>query len=165
MNNPRVLLAYVTKAGSTAETAVRLGAVIAQRGFAVDVLPLDKVGDLAAYSTVILGSAVRMGMLLPEMTKFIQAHENELKQKTFNIFIVCMTMHEETPEALEKSQAILDPVRTLLTPASEGLFAGTMNRKKLSIADRLIANMVKVPEGDFRDWEKIEGWAQSVPCA
>lgn len=128
--------------------------MIAQRGLAVDVLPLDKVGDLAAYSTVILGSAVRVGMLLPEMNKFIQAHVDELKQKTFSIFIVCLTMHEDTPETLEKSQAILDPVRTLLIPTSEGLFAGTMNRKKLSILDRLIANMVKAPEGDFRNWEK-----------
>jgi hypothetical protein len=33
---------------------------------------------------------------------------------------------------------------------------------KVSFLDGLIGKMVKSPEGDFRDWDAIHGWAQGI---
>ncbi len=165
MNSQNVLIAYASKAGSTAEAAEKMGGILAQRGFTVDVMPVNKVQDLNAYNQVILGSAIRMGSVLPEMSKFIEANAAALTAKPYHFFVLCLTMFEDTPENLEKTKAFLNPIRALAAPSSEGLFAGTMNRKKLSLLDRLIANMVKAPEGDYRDWTAIETWTQALPLA
>jgi menaquinone-dependent protoporphyrinogen oxidase len=56
----RVLVAYATKYGATAEIAEKMGQVLRQAGLQTDVLPADRVGDLAPYRAVVLGSAVYM---------------------------------------------------------------------------------------------------------
>jgi menaquinone-dependent protoporphyrinogen oxidase len=56
----RVLVAYATKYGATAEIAEKMGQVLRQAGLPADVLPADHVGDLSPYKAVVLGSAVYM---------------------------------------------------------------------------------------------------------
>lgn len=165
MESNQVLVAYSTKAGSTAEVATKIGEIISQRGFGMDVIPLSAVKDLSTYNTVILGSAIRVGNVLPEMTKFIEKNQEILKQKAFSTFFVCMTLIENTPESLQTVSAYLEPIRTLIKPASEGMFAGVLSLKKLGMVDRMLAKMVKIPEGDYRQWALIEEWAKNVPCA
>lgn len=58
--NERILVAYATKAGSTAEVAEVIGQVLRETGATVDVLPARAVEDLTPYRAVIIGSAVRM---------------------------------------------------------------------------------------------------------
>ena len=58
-------------------------------------------------------------------------------------------------------------MRALVRPVSEGLFAGTLDIKKIpSIGDRLkfrISVMMGVwKEGDHRDWNAIRAWAASL---
>jgi hypothetical protein len=53
-------------------------------------------------------------------------------------------------------------LRSLVTPASEGLFAGAIVPEKLAFLDRLMVMMMKVPAGDYRDWNQIEAWAAGV---
>ncbi len=159
----QTLIAYATKAGSTGEVAQRIGKTLAGRGAAVDVKPVKEVKDLSAYSTVILGSAIRMGNVLPEVKKFVEAHQAELQQKNFSAFFVCMTLKEDTEENRKTVNAYLDPVRALVQPASEGMFAGVLNAKKIGLLERLMMNMMKASEGDFRRWDQIETWAQGVP--
>jgi menaquinone-dependent protoporphyrinogen oxidase len=45
--NVRVLVTYGTKHGATAGIAEKIGAVLREAGLGVDVLPVDRVGDLA----------------------------------------------------------------------------------------------------------------------
>jgi menaquinone-dependent protoporphyrinogen IX oxidase len=54
----QVLVVYATKHGATAEIAEKIGQVLRQAGLRTDVLPTDRVSDLAAYKAVVLGSAV-----------------------------------------------------------------------------------------------------------
>lgn len=156
----RVLVTYATKAGSTAETALRIGETLARRGLVVDVLPVSARPDLDSYQSVVLGSAIRMGSILPEAMTFIQEHQSVLKSIPFSLFILCMTLEKDTPENRAAVSAYLDPVRDLVRPASEGLFAGTMDLSKVKLYERLIVTSMKTPLGDFRDWTKIESWAE-----
>jgi menaquinone-dependent protoporphyrinogen oxidase len=155
----RILIAYASKAGSTAEIAMKMGEALTKGGRAVDVLPVAKVTGLEAYSAVILGSAIRIGKVLPEAMKFLQANQAALAHKTFSTFIVCMTLQEDTEDNRQTVNAYLDPVRALVKPASEGMFAGVMDGGKLPLFERLMMKAMKAPQGDFRKWDSILAWA------
>ena len=161
----RALVVYGSKAGSTAQIAARIGEVlpaVAGRGLAVDVLPVSKAGDLAPYRTVIVGSAIRMGRVLPEVMTFIEKNQSVLQQKAFSLFVACMTLQQDTPENRKTVSAYLDPVRALVQPASEGLFAGVLDPGKLPLLDRLIIAAMQAPTGDFRNWPQISAWSEKL---
>jgi len=42
------------------------------------------------------------------------------------------------------------------------LFAGALHRGGLRLGERVIASVVKAPEGDFRDWPAIRRWAEEI---
>ncbi len=161
----RVLVAYATKAGSTAQVAARMGELLSRRGLGVDVRPLAGVTDLAAYQTVILGSAIRTGAVLPEAQAFVEKNQAALQQKPFHLFILCMTLQKDTPENRQQVSAYLDPLRAVVRPASEGLFAGMMDPGKLKLYERLIVMAMQVPNGDYRNWDQIGAWAEGVPLS
>jgi menaquinone-dependent protoporphyrinogen oxidase len=158
----RVLLAYATKAGSTAEVAVKMGQLLAQRSLQVDVRPLASVTDLAPYQTVVLGSPIRVGKLLPEALTFIQHNQAALQQKAFSVFILCMTLATDNADNRKKVSAYLDPVRALVKPAHEGLFAGVMDLNKLKGIERLMIMAMKTPIGDYRQWDQISAWTENI---
>jgi menaquinone-dependent protoporphyrinogen oxidase len=58
---PTTLIAYATRAGSTAEVAVFIGERLSERGLAVDVGPVQHLSSLEGYDAVIVGSAIRVG--------------------------------------------------------------------------------------------------------
>ncbi len=163
--NKRILVTYSSKAGSTAGVAAKIGEVLSKQNLAVDVLPVSKAGDLSAYSAIISGSAIRMGRVMPETLKFIEKNQQVLQQKPFGVFVVCLTMREDTEANRATVSAYLDPVRALVKPASEGLFAGALVASKVGLLDRLIMSAMKAPEGDYRNWAQISAWAQDAPAA
>jgi len=158
----RVLIAYATRAGSTVEVAQRIGEVLTQQQRAVDVLPVGDVTGLDAYDSVILGSAIRFGKLLPEALAFIEHNQEALQQKSFDVFVVCLTLMRPDEESYSIVSAYLDPVRALVKPAHEGLFSGVMNLSKLKWNERLLIRFLKVAEGDYRQWNLIENWAREL---
>jgi menaquinone-dependent protoporphyrinogen oxidase len=155
----RVLVAYATKAGSTAEVAAQIGEILSGRNFSVDVQPVTAVTDITPYRAVVMGSAIRVAKLLPEAMSFLDKFQADLRLKPFHTFIVCMTLKDDNAENREIVSAYLDPVRALLQPAGEGMFAGAMKYSKLKWNERLIIKFLKVGEGDFRRWDQINAWA------
>jgi len=158
----KVLIAYASKAGSTGEVAGAIGEELSAKGVTMDVFQLKDIKDLSGYQAVIIGSAIRMGSWLPEATKFLETHKSGLSRIPTAFFTVCMTLYEETEQNRRKVEEFMQPVRAILEPASLGLFAGKMDYSKLSFLDRQIIKMIKVPEGDFRNWEAIRSWAKEI---
>ena len=66
----KVLVAYASRAGATAEVAEEVSKTLAAEGLMVDVLPVQKVETLEPYSALVLGSAARIGKLVPETMRF-----------------------------------------------------------------------------------------------
>jgi len=163
----KILIAYASKCGSTGEVADAIGETLADPksgdgGTTVDVRLAKDVTDVSGYRAVVVGSAVRMGRWLPEATKFVETHHDALAQMPVACFAVCMTLSEDTEENRREVAAYLDPVREMVQPVDEGFFAGAMDYGKLSFPFRLIIKAMKVPEGDFRDWDGIRDWAAGV---
>jgi menaquinone-dependent protoporphyrinogen oxidase len=154
-----VLIAYASKAGSSAEVAGAIGKRLADRGFSVDVRRAGKVRSLDPYGAVVVGSAIRAGQWLSEASGFVKTHREALARRKTAFFTLCMTLQKDTPENREKMAACLRPVRAILEPDRIEFFAGKMDYSKLALVPRLIVKRMKVPEGDFRNWDAIGAWA------
>jgi len=159
----KILVAYATKAGSTAEVAAEIGRVIESKGGCqVDVRPVGKLNGVDGYDAVVIGSAIRAGKWLPEATKFVEKHRDALGRVPVALFTVCLTMKDDTEENRRTVAAYLDPVREVVQPVEMGLFAGVMDYSKLPFILRLMMKAMKSPQGDFRDWEAITSWADNI---
>jgi menaquinone-dependent protoporphyrinogen oxidase len=168
----KVLVAYASKCGSTGEVAEAIGQTLCADGVAVDVRLAKEVTDVSDYQAVVAGSAIRMGQWLPDAVKFVETYRGALSQIPVAYFAVCMTLSEDTEENRREVAGYLDPVRELLQPVDAasppycskgvGLFAGAIDYGKLSLPLRLMIKAMKVPEGDFRDWDAIRDWAAGV---
>jgi menaquinone-dependent protoporphyrinogen oxidase len=161
--SPKILVAYGTRAGSSAEVADAVGKKLAQGGAAVDVMSVKNVNDLNGYSAVVLGSAIRAGKVLPEILDFVKAHKGDLHKLPVAYFVVGMTLRDDTPEKRKTVDAYLDPLRAEIIPVDVGLFAGKMDYSKLGFSEKfIIKNIIKVPEGDLRNWQEINNWAAKL---
>ncbi|MCD6552992.1 MAG: flavodoxin domain-containing protein [Anaerolineae bacterium] len=159
----KILVAYATKAGSTAEVAAEIGRVIESKGGCqVDVRPVGKLNGVDGYDAVVIGSAIRAGKWLPEATKFVEKHRDALSQIPVALFTVCLTLKDDTEENRRTVAAYLDPVREVVQPVEMGLFAGVMDYSNLPFILRLMMKAMKSPQGDFRDWEAIRTWAADL---
>jgi menaquinone-dependent protoporphyrinogen oxidase len=158
----KILITYATRAGSTAQVAETIAQTLGTTGATVDVRPIKSVTDLAANNAVVIGSAIRFGQWLPEAVEFVKNNQTTLSRIPTAYFVVSGFLREDTPEMRQTVLAYLDPVRKILEPTAIGLFAGKMDYRKLSLLDRGIAALVKQPEGDWRNWDAIRGWARDL---
>jgi menaquinone-dependent protoporphyrinogen oxidase len=157
----KVLVAYASKTGTTGEVAEAIGKALCESGAQVDVLRVQEVKDLSAYSSVIIGSAARIGKVLPEALSFARKHQAALASKKAAYFLVCGTMKENTPENRATAAAYLKPLAELQTPVSMGLFGGAIIHARFSPLLRLI--LAKgMPEVDYRDWDAIRAWGREL---
>lgn len=164
----RFLITYASRTGFTRGVAEAIGRTLAEAGTAVDVLPMTDVGDLAPYRAVVAGSAIQDKRWLPEAMQFVQVHRQELAQKPFAAFLVCMTLAMRDGERYRPFVAeFLAPVRALVRPVSEGLFAGALDIAKVPawrdrVLFRLSVLMGVWRQGDHRDWNAIRAWAADL---
>lgn len=167
MNNT-ILVTYASQTGSTVGVAEAIGKTLTESGLQVEVRPMNDVKDLSSYQAVVAGSAIQKGQWLPEAVQFIKAHQATLAKKPCAAFLVCMTLAMPGADAYREHVATwLDPIRALVKPVSEGLFAGALDISKVpSLADRLKFRLSVAfgvwSEGDHRDWNAIRAWAASI---
>jgi menaquinone-dependent protoporphyrinogen oxidase len=158
----RVLVAYASKAGSTAEVAAFVAGKLADTGLAVDLRRTRSVRSVDGYRAVLVGSAIRAGHWLGDASDFVKAHRDALAARETAFFTLCMTLHEDTPANREKVAGYLKPVREVVEPDWIEFFAGKMDYGRLAFGPRLIVKAMKVPEGDFRNWDAIGSWADRL---
>jgi len=158
----RILVTYATRAGSTVDVATAIGKTLAARGFAVDVKPIKENPAVGEYQAVVIGSAVRVGRWVSEAVKFVTANQQALNAMPVAVFCVHGNNLEDDEPSQAARSAYLDNIRALIQPVDEAFFAGSVDPKRVSLLERVMINAVKSPVGDFRDWEKIQAWAQKI---
>lgn len=160
----RVLVAYASKYGATAEIAEKIGEVLRPAGLSADVRPADQANDLSAYQAVVLGSAVYIGRWRKQAVNFLKTNEQMLTKKPVWLFSSGPT-GEGDPLELLKGWRIpggLQPVVDRIQPRDIAVFHGAVFPEKLNFIQRWMIKNVKAPVGDFRDWDAITSWAQGI---
>ncbi|CAG0982021.1 menaquinone-dependent protoporphyrinogen oxidase [Gammaproteobacteria bacterium] len=191
----RVLVAYATMAGSTADVAKTVGDEIAKSGVQVDVLPLSEVRDLAAYDGVVVGGPMIMGWHRSAIG-FLKRHRAAFQRIPLAVFVMAMsltqtgessvdgvpvTVDEKLPKPSEvegrlkfkeRYARLSNYIRPILRatrpvkPESIGVFGGRLEYGRLKWWAVLFAMLIiQAPAGDRRNWAAIRAWAAGLPAA
>jgi len=160
----KIIVAFATKYGSTAQMAERIGQVIRDTGLNVDVSPVHRVRDLDEYSAVVLGSAVYIGQWRREAAGFLKTNEKVLAGMPVWLFSSGPTGKGDPSALLEgwRFPKALQPIADRIRPRDIALFHGALDINKLGFVEKWMVNNVKAAFGDFRDWDAITAWAAGI---
>ena len=158
----KILVAYASKCGSTAEISHIITESLCSSGLSVELNKASSVKNLEDYQGVVLGTAIYMSSPLKEATNFIEDFGSQLAKIPFAIFDVCLTMKDATPENQRIALDYLKPMTDIVSPIKTGAFSGRIELASLPPLYRMFAqadNEGILAEGDYRDWKAISDWA------
>jgi menaquinone-dependent protoporphyrinogen oxidase len=152
----KALVAYASRHQGTAEVADVIATEIAGRAIDVTVASVDDVGSLDGYDGVILGSAVYMGRWQKSALEFVDRYADELRARPVWLFSSGPIGDPPMPEGDPKD---VGEVQARIGAMEHHTFAGRLETDGLSRKERLIVRGLRVPTGDYRDWDDIRNWA------
>ena len=165
----KILIAYASQFGTTGEVAKAIGEVLCQKGNRVDTRWIKNVQDLNNYDAVIIGSAIQYDKWMPQATEFVIENQNILSKLPVAYFFTCLTLSKKTKKTEQKAKAYSDKIYSLVPqvkPVSVGRFAGVLDYSKMSfftsIILKIMLSILGVSEGDYRDWDAIQSWANRL---
>lgn len=153
----RVLITAASKYGATEEMAGTIGEVVRGRGVEVDVVRMDEVQDVREYDAVVIGSAIYLGRWMTMAREFLDAHDRGLRERPVWLF-----SSGPISEADEDTQCDSDEIVEQVDAVEHRVFRGSIARRNLSTAERLLIMSLGVKDGDYRDWAEIRAWADSI---
>ena len=129
--------------------------------------PIKEVTDLRSYRAVVIGSAVHSGKWMPEAMAFVEGNQNTLRRIPTAVFQVCMMLATSNEQYKRMVPDWLAPLRAQLQPVAEGSFAGALWPDKYSklsekLGLRIFLAAINLKAGDYRNWDAIRAWAESL---
>jgi menaquinone-dependent protoporphyrinogen IX oxidase len=188
----KVLVAYATNAGSTANVAELVKTTLSNKEIQTELKPVNEVGSLAAYDGVIVGAPMIVGWHRAAK-KFLRDHRTELANKPFACFLTAMSLTETRDSAIDGIPIQVDPglakpphnpkflsikegyalpanyVRPILRsapglkPLGIGLFGGYLNMLTLTWPARLfVLLIIQAKPGSLQNDAFIKEWALNL---
>ena len=156
----RLLILAGSKHGATLEVAETIGNRLTERGFEVEVSEVtDDHDPLAGFDGVIVGSAVYAGHWFKAAKRWVVTHREALAQRPTWLFSVGPL--GDPPEPQEDPVDVADLI-TAVAARDHHVFAGALDKNELNMIERAAVRAVKAPYGDFRDWDEIDAWADTI---
>ena len=136
----------------------------AARALTLSARSVDEV-DLSVdgFDAYVVGSAVHAGHWLKPAKQFVERHAADLERRPVWLFssgpIGDTAVHAPQPDPKE-----IGDFRRLIEPRAHIVFAGAFDRAAADAKGGLLERTFGrfIPEGDFRDWPAIEGWARGI---
>jgi menaquinone-dependent protoporphyrinogen oxidase len=158
----KVLVAYASKYGYTAEAAGWVADVFKENNLDVDLVPAAEVQDIAPYEFVLLCTAVKGENVVPEAAEFNERFRDAMRGKPAAYFALSMYMADPSDENRKHVAAILNKLRFESRPWDMGIFGGVRDPKTLSRILTWSVKAAKAPVGDFRNPGAIKEWAERL---
>lgn len=161
----KLLVAYASKYGSTAEIAEVVAQELQKREVEVEVKPVGQVNNLEGYDGFVIGSALYAGGWLKPAADFLRSHEEILAGRPVWLFSSGPTGEGDPNEILGGWIIPEDLTGTVerIKPREIMLFHGKIDLEKLSSGEKMVIQSVKATVGDYRDWLVIRSWARLLP--
>jgi menaquinone-dependent protoporphyrinogen oxidase len=187
----KVLIAYATRSGTTAEVARTIGEEMEKTETQVDVLSVDKVNGLESYDALVLGAPMILGWHRAAL-RFLRKNRSSLKRIPLAVFVTCMSLtktretsclgvpvmiDENLPKPpkdenrltfKERYSLVSNYLRPILQacpvkPVSVGVFGGRLDFSHMQWwAMIFVVLILQVQAGDKRNWEAIRAWAKNL---
>ena len=162
----RVLVAYGSKYGSTAEIAQAIGTTLRVAGLEVDVKRAREVRSLEPYRAVVVGSAVYMARWRRDAMRLLRRRREDLAQRDVWVFS-SGPVGEEKSEPDEKQERWTKPKRvqrlaTEIKAPEQVVFGGRVAEDAGGFLRKNMAKDTPPEFRDRRDWTAIEAWAQRI---
>jgi len=188
----RILVAYSTNAGSTAEVAQAVRENLEGPDTAVEVKRIGEVRELGGYSAVVVGAPMIVGWHR-QAARFVRRRRKELSRVPVALFFTAMQVTQAGGEQGFGFPVLLDPgvlrqparpgrlsfkerqttVASYLKPIAGALaeirpagavfFTGKLGYGRLAFPQMLFVMLViGARPGDSRDWELIASWARGI---
>lgn len=167
---PEVLVAYVTRSGSTEEVAEAVAKTMCEAGVVASAVSMETVTSIPEGAFVILGAALYAGHLPKEFHRFVVRFQRELGRVKPWVFVLGPTEknRKQFSSAEEQARKQLAKYPWLHT-ADVRVLGGKFDPQHLklafpfSLAFKLPGNpMRKLPVSDIRDWDWIRAWATAI---
>lgn len=161
----RVLVAYASRNGSTAEIAQRIADELRHEGLDVDCSEADAVASLDGYGAVILGSAVYARRWRPAARRFVRRHRRVLPGLPWWVFSSGPVGEPKPNDA--RAASWLEPPRTMarverLGARAHVVFGGRVPVQPRTFIERAMVRNTPERFADRRDWDEIARWASDV---
>lgn len=188
----RVLVAYATVSGSTAEVARAIAEALMEKGLSAEALPLSTIATLEGYDAVVVGGPMILGWH-GGARRFLRKHRAALKRLPFAVFVMAMSLtrtgetersgipirvdpnlakppardgHFTLRERYATVSRYARPILRAASPAkpiSLAFFAGRLDYGRLKWWAVLFAMvLVRAQAGDRRDFAAIRAWAEGI---
>jgi menaquinone-dependent protoporphyrinogen IX oxidase len=167
----RVLVGYCTRHGSTVSIAEKIGEVLCDKGFQVDVRSVMRLGDddLSEYDAFVLGSGIIWSKLMPSFMEFIDKFRHIWPDKSIALFMVCLTIQRDTEANRNRVKNYFDnSIKHVpeFKPFDRCAFAGRVTMEKLTFWESSVLKLffLLTPQkgGDHRDMNKVAAWADKI---
>jgi menaquinone-dependent protoporphyrinogen oxidase len=157
----RVLVTAASRHGATHEIAAAIARGLVQRGVEAQARPAAEVSSLDGFDAYVMGSAVYIGRWLEPARELVEANAGALAERPVWLF---SSGPLGPPDALKPegdpvdAAALVESTRAI----AHRVFAGRLDRGLLSFGEKAVVVAVRAPEGDFRDWDAIDGFAAEI---
>lgn len=165
----RYLVTYASEFGTTGEVAESIAATLCGRGAYVTTKRVGDVRSLAEYDAVVVGGPIHFDNWMSEAKQFVEDNETALAEIPVAYFFTCLTLADRSSTAEGKALGYahkLEGLSSAVTPIVVEGFAGVLDHDRLSLptllASKIVYALAGVAEGDYRNWDKIDAWAQTL---
>ena len=161
----RVLVAYSSRFGSTAEIAEAIASELRDHQIDVDCVPAHEAKSVAGYDGVVLGSAVYLKRWRRDARRFLEKHGGELEEIPFWVFSSGPVGAPEQREPEWEEPAKVMALAERLGVREHVVFGGSVPSEPKGFIQKAMAGETPEELRDLRDWDEIRAWAAGIAHA